>query len=215
MQYVQKRLIQEKQKKSTDLKIIVTGTMKILMEENKMNKIIIICLMLILSLNVVFANDYTTDETITINAEYRIAGVLTESTANITVYLPGGAIDPLADNVSLTEISTGKFTGSYLTSEEGVHTAVVVFYNETSQVGSEVNYFTVEDTTELSVFFYPGLIICAILFLLAFVMRQGLLGILGGIGFIFLGFMLSGAFLIITMASGLLIMLISLFIESD
>jgi hypothetical protein len=182
----------------------------------KINLILIfVILVLTLSFNVFATENYDKETAIPINAEYSEDDVLTHANTNMTIVLPDGNTDVLADNIALTEISDGVFSDTYTTrTQTGTYVAFITYYNDTwSELGSESQSFTVGETDTLNVFFYPALLICLVLIVVGFVSKNGLIGILGGLGMVFLSFMLTGAFFTITIIGGCLISLSMLLVQ--
>lgn len=184
----------------------------------KIGKIIIMFMLFICLSSMTYAiTTYSIDEIVTIDAQYTASGVLTHANANLTVTLPNDDVDLLANNIALNESPDGVFNGQYTTQNiTGTYKALVVFYDDSgSELGRDVRYFAVSAQESLSIFFYPAFIIIAGLVALAFATKNAILGIFGGLGVVFLSFMLTGAFFIITLVGGLIIMLSMLLMQSD
>ena len=175
-----------------------------------MKKIIIIIMMVLITMVSVLAIE--PDSTLRINAEYKVDGVYTESTSSITIYLPNGVID--VDEEPMINVSTGRFIYDYPVTVVGSYDVDITFYGDTVKVESS-NFVVEEEQEELNVLFYPALIICVLLLIVGFTIKQGLIGILGGLGIVFISFMLTGAFFVITLVGGLLITISSLLIQND
>ena len=77
------------------------------------------------------------------------------------------------------------------------------------------SFFVGEAEEDLSFkdMFYPALIISLILILVGFFTKQPIVGIFGGFGIIFVGFMLTGIFIPLTIIGGLAICLLFLFVD--
>jgi len=177
-----------------------------------MKKIIILMIMMLITITSVFG--IAPDSTLRINAEYKEVGIFTDANANITITLPNGTID--VDNIAMTDVSTGRFYYDYgIGSTLGTYDVEIDFYNSTDLLSTETSTFLVEVATEtVNSLFWAGLAICVILLIIGFVFSQGLVAIMGGLGMVFLSFMLNGAFFIITLVAGCLIALSALLIES-
>lgn len=180
-----------------------------------MNKKILLGLMMLLLITSVFGyTEYSKEDIVPIYGQYTEAGILASANANLTITLPDGTIDVNSQGLNSTE--TGIFTGSYQTGNQtGVYKALVVFYDdEWTELGRDTQYFEIVEGETLSIYFWPFLVICIVLIVVAFVLQQALLGILAGLGMVFVAFMLTGAAFVITIIAGCLIALSALLIES-
>jgi len=181
-----------------------------------MNKKILLGLMMLLMMTSVFGyTEYNKEDVVPIYAQYTEAGILASANANLTVTLPDETID--ISSVGLNSTETGIFTGTYQTGNQtGVYKSLVVFYDDTwLELGRDTQYFEVVVDEELSMYFWPALVICIVLIVVSFSISNGLIGVLAGLGMVFLSFMLIGAFFVITMVAGALIALFALMLPSD
>ena len=90
---------------------------------------------------------YDVNDTLRINAEYRESGVLTESTANITIFLPNGLTSVYTN---MTNISTGLFHYDYtIPNTEGEYTARIDYYKLGVYTANESQSFDVGDVNLL------------------------------------------------------------------
>ena len=108
------------------------------------NILLFMVMLLALSFSAFAAEDfYETNQTISLDATYTQGGVLAHANANYTVELPNGDID--VNQVGMTEISTGIFSGNYTTSTQTGKTKITVIYYDDSwvELGRDSRYIQV------------------------------------------------------------------------
>jgi hypothetical protein len=175
-----------------------------------MNKIIIFGLMMLLLLTSVLG--YDQGDTIRLDALYTEAGVYQPANATITIEAPNGTI--LISEVGMNIVSDGIFYYDFtIPPNDGEYLVSARFYIDSVFKGLDSRTFDVGEIETLNFLFYPALLICLVLMGIGFITKNGLIGILGGLGMIFLSFMLTGAFFIITIIGGCLISLTMLLIR--
>jgi len=110
----------------------------------KIGKIFLLMAMLIVMSFVVSASStiYDANSTITIDAIYTENGILTNASANITIYLPDGNMD--IQNIGMNSTGLGLFSYDYsIPTNLGQYKVVVRFYNESTFLGLDSGIFNV------------------------------------------------------------------------
>jgi len=111
-----------------------------------MKKIIIIGLMFLMLMSIVSAFDV--NDTLRINGEYRVGGVLTSADAYVTIVKPSTITS--INNESMNVSGVGLFFYDYLIpDEDGEYTTTIRFYNGSTLLGSESDTFDVGDVNNL------------------------------------------------------------------
>jgi hypothetical protein len=111
-----------------------------------MKKLIIFGLMLLLLL--VPALAYNIDSVVNIISEYKINGVLTNASANISILYPSKI--KAVDNDNMILISTGTFSYNYTCEIIGQHEAQTIFFNTSGIIGTDAGFFDCGDNDKLT-----------------------------------------------------------------
>ena len=177
--------------------------------------IVLFGVMVILMTISVSANSYQVNESIRIDALYTEGGILTDSTANISIYTPSSTLS--VSNVGMNSSSTGIFFYDYLIpNEEGRYTVIVRFYVNDTLSGLKTGYFQVgEDKLSFGVcpsgdtltYLIILLIVLFVLFLLDALLHVPYLSAISGLFMIFTSlyfFPCSFMFGMVILAAGLI-----------